>query len=59
MIINFYIPENDAKIIDTLRAVSGQKKRSFSFVVREALEYYLLNVLRMKDQELHHTKKED
>lgn len=43
MIINFYLPDNDAKLIDKLKSISGSKRRSFSFVVREALEYYLLS----------------
>ena len=58
MIINFYLPENDQKLIDVLKNVSDQKRRSFSFVVREALEYYLVNVLRIKEQDIHNTKKE-
>ena len=59
MIINFYLPENDSKLIDLLKSVSDQKKRSFSFIVREALEYYSVNFLRMKDQDLHNIKKEE
>ncbi|MCK5241144.1 hypothetical protein KAR34_01715 [bacterium] len=59
MIINFYLPENDQKLIDVLKNVSDQKRRSFSFVVREALEYYLVNVLRIKEQDIHNTKKEE
>ncbi len=50
MIINFYLPENDSKLIDQLKNVSEQKKRSFSFIVREALDYYLLYVLRSREQ---------
>jgi predicted DNA-binding protein len=56
MIINFYLPESDSRLIDHLRSVSGQKKRSLSFIVREALEYYLLNVLHLKEDELHKKK---
>jgi len=59
VIINFYLPENDSKLVDLLKTVSDQKRRSFSFVVREALEYYLVNVLRMKDEDIHKSKKED
>jgi hypothetical protein len=59
MIINFYLPENDSKIVDVLKSVSDQKRRSFSFIVREALEYYLINFVRMKDQDIHNTKKEE
>ncbi|MBN1596317.1 hypothetical protein JW933_10365 [candidate division FCPU426 bacterium] len=58
MIINFYLPENDSRIIDLLKNVSEQKRRSFSFVVREALEHYLLDVLRLKAADLHHTQRE-
>ncbi len=50
MIINFYLPENDSKLIDQLKNVSEQKKRSFSFIVREALDYYLSYVLRGREQ---------
>lgn len=42
MIINFYLPDQDAQLVDKLKSISDQKRRSFSFVVREALEYYLL-----------------
>jgi len=56
MIINFYLPESDAKLIDHLRSVSGQKRRSLSFIVREAIEYYLLNVLHLKADDLHPNK---
>jgi predicted DNA-binding protein len=48
MIINFYLPENDSRLIDQLKNVSEQKRRSFSFIVREALEYYLLDVLKCR-----------
>lgn len=41
MIINFYIPDQDAKLVDKLKSISNRKRRSFSFVVREALEHYL------------------
>lgn len=41
MIINFYLPDQDSKLVDKLKSISDQKRRSFSFVVREALEYYL------------------
>lgn len=58
MIINFYLPENDSKLIEHLKIASGQKKRSLSFIVREALEYYLLNVLSVKESDLHKTKRE-
>jgi hypothetical protein len=59
MIINFYLPENDSRIIDLLKNASSKKKRSFSFMVREALEYYLANVLRMNEADTHNTKKEE
>lgn len=41
MIINVYLPDQDAKMIDKLKSISDHKRRSFSFIVREALEYYL------------------
>lgn len=43
MIINIYIPESDSRLIEKIKSISGQKRRSFSFVIREALEHYLLN----------------
>ena len=52
MIINFYLPENDSRIVDMLKNVSGQKKRSFSYIVREALEYYLLHEMKVKTDDL-------
>jgi hypothetical protein len=59
MIINVYIPENDSKVIEKLKWLSSNQRRSFSFVIREALEYYLLNFARVKGEELHNnTKKE-
>lgn len=41
MIVNFYLPDQDAELVNKLKNISGKKRRSFSFVVREALEYYL------------------
>lgn len=41
MIINFYLSDQDSKLVDKLKSISDKKRRSFSFVVREALEYYL------------------
>ena len=41
MIINVYLPDQDSKIVDKLKTISDNKRRSFSFIVREALEYYL------------------
>ncbi|MCD4814247.1 hypothetical protein K8S19_11220 [bacterium] len=58
MIINFYLPENDSKIVDLLKSVSDEKRRSFSFIVREALEHYLLNVQRVKAEDIHSPKEE-
>lgn len=42
MIFNFYIPEGDRRLLEELKVISDQKRRSLSFVVREALELYLL-----------------
>lgn len=41
MILNCYIPENDSRLINQIKLISAQKKRSFSYIVREALEMYL------------------
>lgn len=43
MIVNFYLPDSDSKLLELVKSISGQKKRSVSYVVREALEYYLLH----------------
>ncbi len=43
MIVNFYLPDSDSKLLDSLKSISGQKRRSVSYIVREALEYYLLH----------------
>ncbi len=41
MIINFYIPPKEKSLIEGIRKVSEQKRRSFSYIIREALEFYL------------------
>jgi len=46
MIVNFYLPESDTKLLELVKTISGQKRRSVSYVLREALEYYLLHVQR-------------
>jgi hypothetical protein len=42
MIINVYIPDYEEKLINQIRQISENRRRSFSFVVREALESFLL-----------------
>jgi hypothetical protein len=46
MIVNFYLPDSDTKLLELVKSISGQKRRSVSYVVREALEYYLLHAQR-------------
>jgi hypothetical protein len=41
MIINFYISDQDTRLIDRLKVISEEKNRSISFVIREALESYV------------------
>ncbi len=41
MIVNFYLSDQDSELVNKLKSISDKKRRSFSFVVREALEYYL------------------
>lgn len=48
MIINFYIRENEVNLIETLKSISEREKRSFSFIIREALEHYLRTSLAAK-----------
>ncbi len=48
MIINFYLPETDVRLIAKLKRFSSEQRRSFSFVVREALEAYLLGMAARK-----------
>lgn len=48
MIINFYLPETDQRLIEKLRKFSAVQRRSFSFIVREALEAYLRGLAARK-----------
>jgi predicted transcriptional regulator len=41
MIINFYISDQHTRLLDQLKLLSEEKKRSVSYVIREALESYL------------------
>jgi hypothetical protein len=41
MIVNVYISDTDTRLIENLRSISGQERRSLSFIIREALEFYL------------------
>jgi hypothetical protein len=42
MIINFYLAESDQELLAQVRRISESRRRSLSFVVREALESYCL-----------------
>ncbi len=46
MILNFYLPESDQRLLDQIRRISENRRRSLSFVVREALESYCLAAAR-------------
>jgi len=46
MIINFYLPESDQRLLEQVRRISESRRRSVSFVVREALESYCLAAAR-------------
>jgi predicted DNA-binding protein len=41
MIINFYISDQETRLIDQLRLISEEKNRSVSYIIREALESYV------------------
>jgi hypothetical protein len=51
MIFNVYLPENDRKLIEQLKSISERKRRSLSFLVREALEFYLLDAAKHRAEE--------
>jgi hypothetical protein len=40
MSVNFYTSEQDQKLIEKIRIISQEQRRSFSYIVREALELY-------------------
>jgi hypothetical protein len=46
MIFNVYLPESDRRLIEQLKSISTRKRRSLSFLVREALEFYLLDTAK-------------
>ena len=41
MILNIYFPGKEAEMIEELRRISERRRRSVSFLIREALERYL------------------
>ncbi len=54
MIINFYISDHESRLIDQLKLISEEQKRSLSYLIREALESYLDDSAKLKK-----LKKED
>jgi hypothetical protein len=46
MIINFYLPESEQRLLEQVRRISEARRRSVSFVMREALESYCLAASR-------------
>jgi hypothetical protein len=51
MIFNIYLPENDRRLIEQLKSISEKKRRSLSFLMREALEFYLLEAAKRREEE--------
>lgn len=51
MILNLYLPETDRRLLEQLKSISERKRRSLSFLVREALEVYLLDAARHKERD--------
>jgi len=45
MIINFYVSDQHTRLMDQLKLISEEKKRSVSYVIREALESYVTDAL--------------
>jgi predicted transcriptional regulator len=45
MIINFYISDQHTRLLDQVKLISEEKKRSVSFIIREALESYVTDSL--------------
>ncbi|NTV51735.1 MAG: ribbon-helix-helix protein, CopG family [Candidatus Firestonebacteria bacterium] len=45
MIINFYVSDQHTRLLDQLKLISEEKKRSVSYIIREALESYVTDSL--------------